>query len=79
MLSDESAVIVEHRHFRGARAPTRMIFDDHAELERYLADAARPGDSFWFWHYERACPSETALGHGKVPDGDGVIPEGGAY
>ncbi len=45
IIEDESAVIVEHRIYRGASAPRRFVCDDADELERYLVTSTKPGDS----------------------------------
>jgi hypothetical protein len=79
ILDDESPVIVEHRFYRGARAPHRFVIDDHDELVEYVRTRGNPGDSFWFWVFERCCPSSSSVLHGKVPDAEGRIPVGGAY
>ncbi len=38
---DRTAVIVEHRHYRGGRAPTRIFFDDYGEFLAYLNENAK--------------------------------------
>ena len=75
---EETALIVEHRFYRGSRSPERRVFDDFDELAKYLR-AARPGDSFWIWRYDSLCRDENALVHAKRPDVDGTVPGGGAY
>ena len=79
ILEDESALIVEHRFFRGSRAPHRFISDDPDALGQYLRDCTQPGDSFYFWRFEDCCDVNNVVAHGKVPDAQGRTPEGGAY
>jgi hypothetical protein len=76
---EESPVIVEHRFYRAARSPDRLVFDDFDELRDYLKQKARPGDSFYFWNYLDLCRDDNALTAGKYPDNEGRVPEGGAY
>lgn len=75
---DRTAVIVEHRHYRGGRAPTRIFFDDYGEFLAYLNENARPGDSFWAWPFD-LCTQANAIAVGKYPDEQGRVPAGGAY
>lgn len=78
-IEHESPVVVEHRVYRGARAPHRFVCDDFTELTRYLNTGVRPGDSFYFWHFDKCCREDNVLQRGKVPDDDGRVPKGGAY
>jgi hypothetical protein len=79
ILEDESPVIVEHRFYRGASAPHRFLVERHEDLVAYVRERGRPGDSFYFWVFERCCPDSQAVAHGKLPDAEGRIPVGGAY
>jgi hypothetical protein len=72
-------VIVEHWHYRGGRAPHRLIFDDSEDFEAYLNEQARPGDAFHIWEYAPLCRDDNTLTSGKFPDNDGCVPERGAY
>ena len=72
-------IIVEHRHYRGARSPDRFVFDDIDVLKGYIEANSIPGDDFWVWDFESVCRNENYLVHGKVPDQDGCTPQGGAY
>jgi hypothetical protein len=78
-IENESAVVVEHRFYRGARAPHRFVCDDFAALERYLTTSVAPGDSFHFWRFEDTCRDDNIIERGKVPDAQGRVPKGGAY
>ena len=75
----DSSIIVEHRHYFGSRAPTRMIFEDIETFDEYLRENARPGDSIWCWRYSELCRDDNSLTHGKYPDEHGRTPRGGAY
>jgi hypothetical protein len=79
MIENESALVIEHRFYRGARAPHRFICDDYSALEAYLRNNAVPGDSFWFWSFEDCCRDDNSVASGKVPDTHGRVPKGGAY
>lgn len=79
IASDEGPIIVEHRHYRAAKSPTRMIFDDAEALELYMRTRASPGDSFLIWSYEACCSDGNLAVAGKIPRADGLTPDGGAY
>ena len=76
---EHSAIIVEHRFYRGSCAPDHMVFEDYEDFEEYLRTRVRPGDSLWFWRYNELCRDDNCLTHGKYPDADGMVPSGGAY
>ena len=76
---EQTPLIVEHRFYRGSRAPERRVFDDFGDLTAYLRAEARPGDSIWAWRYDALCRNDNALTQGKVPDADGLVPRRGAY
>jgi hypothetical protein len=76
---NETPLIIEHRFYRGSSAPDRRVFDEFEELRTYLTTSTRPGDSIWFWRYDRTCRDDNALATGKVPDESGRVPRGGAY
>jgi hypothetical protein len=81
VIENESAVILEHRFYRGASAPWRFVCDDFDELESYIkGPKTRPGDSFWIWKFESCCRDDNALLSGaKKPNDQGMTPIGGAY
>jgi hypothetical protein len=79
IIDDESVLIVEHRYYRGARAPLRLVFDDADRFEDYVRTETRPGDSFHLWRYEDCCRDENIFVSGKVPDSEGRTPKGGSY
>jgi len=72
-------VIVEHRFYGGSRAPHRFITDDPDDLEDYVRNRTKPGDSLWFWRFDECCTEERAFKNGKRPDDAGKVPKGGAY
>jgi hypothetical protein len=76
---EETPLIIEHRFYRGSRAPDRLIFDDAEECERYLRTCTHPGDAIWIWRYDALCRSDNALANAKVPDTDGAVPARGPY
>jgi hypothetical protein len=79
VIEGESALVVEHRFYAGARAPHRFVCDDPDELIAYLAANARKGDSFYFWKFEDCCRDDNAWTTAKWPDEHGRVPKGGAY
>jgi hypothetical protein len=76
---EESFVIVEHRFYRGSRAPHVFVVDNFDDLRTYLQSETCPGDSMWFWRYDELCRDDNPITQGKVPDQRGLVPEGGAY
>lgn len=79
VLDTESALIVEHRFYRGSSSPWRFVCEDVATLEEYLRTKARAGDSFYVWSFEDCCREDNTVGRGKIPDSEGRVPLGGAY
>lgn len=78
-LLHETPVIVEHGHYRGASAPTWRVLHSRGDLLEYLREHVRAGDSLHFWRLDRACPDDSRVTWGKVPDEHGRVPLGGAY
>jgi hypothetical protein len=78
VIEESGAVIVEHRHYRGAGAPTGLVFDDFEKFEEWL-EGTNAGDSISVWDYWALCRDDNALCHGKCPDERGEVPERGAY
>jgi hypothetical protein len=78
-IESESALIVEHRVYRGSRSPSRFICNEFESLERYLRENTQPGDSFYIWRFEDCCRDDNVAEAGKVPDSEGRIPRTGAY
>jgi hypothetical protein len=79
ILADESPVVVEHRYYRGARAPSRFVVDEFDQLIAYLREHAIAGDWFYFWHFSRCCTDDNVLASAKKADASGRTPKGGAY
>jgi hypothetical protein len=78
-LLEETPVIVEHRYFRGARTPTRVVFDDADAFELYVREQTRPGDHVLVWSFVACCTDDNVSADGKIPDAEGRTPVGGAY
>ncbi len=78
-LEDEGPVVIEHRHYCGASAPTWFVCNDYDEFVEYLQLRTVPGDSFYLWSFMQCCRDDNALVTGKIPDSDGRTPVGGAY
>lgn len=79
VLEDDGPIIVEHRHYRGARSPDRAVFEDIEDFQAYLKNKTIPGDAISVWNFVRVCNDQNALAHGKCPDGLGRVPRRGAY
>jgi hypothetical protein len=78
-LEDDGPVILEHWHYRGARAPDRHIFDDLEALVDHIQTKSAIGDAFHIWSFATACTDQNILASGKFPDEDGCVPRKGAY
>ena len=76
---EETPLIVEHRFYRGSRAPQQLVFDEFEALEEHLRATSAPGDSIWVWRYSHVCRNDNALVWGKIPDEAGRVPKRGAY
>ena len=61
IIEDRAPVIVEHRFYRGSRAPHRFVCDDTAQLVAYLKDETIPGDAWWFWAVDDVCRDDNAV------------------
>lgn len=79
VVDEVSDLIIEHRHYRGGRAPTRFVCSDFLALERYVAKSARAGDTFVVWQFEHCCSDDNVFDSAKQPDALGRVPSGGAY
>lgn len=74
-----SSLIIEHRFCAGGRAADSFVFDDYKDFEDYLHSKVRPGDALWFWRYNDLCRDENSVAHGKYPEADGQVLDGGSY
>ena len=74
-----SSLIVEHRFLCGGRSSDSFVFDDFEDFEQYLHTKAKPGDNFWFWRYADLCRDDNVVAHGKYPNSDGSVLDGGSY
>lgn len=72
-------VIVEHWHYRGGSAPSRLIFEAWEDFEQYLQEGGFAGDAIDVWSFPRVCVADQRVAYGKCPAEDGTTPEGGAY
>jgi hypothetical protein len=76
-LESVGSIAVEHWHFYGSRAPTRLVFDDFDDFNEYLQRNVQPGDAIDVYPFPHH-PSKT-VARGKYPDAEGRVPKGGAY
>jgi len=79
VLENEGPIVVEHRFYRGASAPNRIIFEDIDDFLEYLDKQASAGDAFRVWSFERVCTEGERLAYGKCPDDQNRVPKKGAY
>src|SRR5690349_16052606 len=77
-VAEQTTLIVEHRHYRGSRSPTRLFFEDREAFLVYLNEHARPGDAFLVWPFD-LCNDANAIASGKYPNEVGRVPRKGAY
>ncbi len=76
---ERDVVIVEHRHYCGASAPTRLFFEEYKEFIDYLQKQGREGDAFRIWMFGDVCRDTNVVAAGKCPDSKGRVPRTGAY
>src|SRR5437773_11184217 len=74
-LEEVGAIVVQHWHYYGASAPTRLAFDAFDEFKAYLQSRVKPGDAIDVWPFPTNIAA--AIARGKYPDGDGRVPIGG--
>jgi hypothetical protein len=77
-LEDAGPIIVEWWHYRGSRAPDRLVFEDYESFVAWLGTTAA-GDSIWVWDWSSVCRDDNPLTHGKLPNERGEVPAQGAY
>ncbi|MEM7560359.1 MAG: hypothetical protein AAF394_14660 [Planctomycetota bacterium] len=76
---ERGPVIIEHWHYYGGSAPTRVIVEDVEDFDEYLAENAKAGDAIHTWSFANLCLDGNELAAGKIPNAEGLIPDGGAY
>ena len=75
---EAGVLIVEHWHYRGARAPTRLFIEEIEQWEEFLSNVI-PGDAVYVWEFGKRCRVDNAIVAEKAPDAQGRTPRGGAY
>ncbi len=78
-LREFRILVIEHRYYRGARAPDRIVIDDYDNFIDYLIENAVAGDSIHVFDITSALEDDNQLVNGKCPDEKGEVPKGGAY
>jgi hypothetical protein len=79
VLEKDGPILVQHRFLRQASAPDTRVFDDFDDFVAYLTEHAHAGDNIYVWSLWPLNRDTQPLAHGKCPDVDGYVPEGGAY
>jgi hypothetical protein len=75
-LENVGCIVVVHWHYRGASAPTRLIFEDYEDFCEYLVGKTKPGDAVDV----HAFPQEAKpMAKGKCPDPKGRVPKSAPY
>ena len=75
---ESGVLIIEHWHYRGSSAPTRLFVEDPEEWEVFLSRVV-PGDKVYVWEHAQLCRRDNALVAAKAPDSQGRTPQNGAY
>ncbi len=78
-LSQDRILLVEHRHYRGARAPDRVVVTDVNQFSAYLMENAIAGDAVHVFDITTALEDGKEIAHGKCPDEHDEVPKKGAY
>ena len=78
-LEKSGPVLLEHRFYRGGRAPHHVLFDDFDDLVEYLGANAKAGDAIHVWNIWPLMRDNNRVAWGKCSAEDGAVPEGGAY
>ena len=80
LLAEGRLLIVEHWHYRGSRAPDRIVIEDYDDLLEYLEKNAIAGDIVDIFDMSDAWSKKgDPVVSGKCPDKHGEIPKNGAY
>lgn len=78
-LEEKGPIILEHRFYRNASAPDRLVFDDFENFTEYLESHGFAGDSLYIWSFADVCREDNTLANAKCPDDNGYVPLRGAY
>jgi len=78
-FSEGKTFVLEHRHYRGSRAPDWVVIDDYDGFEEYLKENAIAGDSVYLFDITACLEDGKQLINGKCPDENDEVPKGGAY
>ena len=70
-------IVVLWSHYRAARAPTRLTFDEFEGFEQFLKSQPAPGDAIDVWPFPD--DPKQRIAEGKIPNERGEVPERGAY
>lgn len=71
-------MLVEHRNYRGARAPSRLVFDEYEAFCEDLEAEPIAGDARDVWAWDGLCTPERRLA-ARCPAEDIMVPRRGAY
>jgi hypothetical protein len=76
-LENVGFVAVLWWHYYGSRSPTPLAFDDFESFLAFLKAEPAEGDAIDVWPFPG--PAEQRIAQGKIPNGQGEVPDGGAY
>src|SRR5690349_16548069 len=68
---ENSSIIVQHWHYRGASSPDRLLIESFDQYVEYLSKNVNPGDILEIWSFVSSCKTENILVDGKYPDNKG--------
>ena len=75
ILEADAELMVQHRFYRGARAPYHFVCRTIEQLQDYLKKYAKPGDDVRFWRLADSCRDANVLRTATVPDAQGRTPQ----
>ena len=79
-LEQGKVLVAEHWHYRGARAPNRLLIEEVDDFIEYLEKEAIAGDIIEVFDLSEVWRNKgDAVLSGKCPDENGEVPEKGAY
>jgi len=76
-LENVGFIVVLWSHYRAARPPTRLSFDEFEEFEQFLKSEPVPGDAIDVWRFPD--DPKQRIAEGKIPNERGEVPERGPY
>jgi len=76
--TERTAIVVEHRQYKGGSSPERRIFYAYSDFCAYVAENVCAGDKLRVWSFELLTLANVLVA-GTVPDDRGFVPITGSY